>query len=1254
MTAAADRHLLFGLLALQNGIINQGQLVAAFQAWTLDKSRSLADHLEARGDLTPARRALLEALAEVHQEAHGGDLDKSLAALSAGRSTKESLARIGGPGVEATLAQVGSGSTADDADRTFTYSVGSSSSEGQRFRVLRPHARGGLGAVFVALDGELNREVALKEILDCYADDENSRNRFLIEAEITGGLEHPGIVPVYGLGHYGNGRPFYAMRFIRGDSLKEAIAAFHAERSLKSDPGKRSLALRKLLRRFVDVCNAIDYAHGRGILHRDLKPGNVIVGKHGETLVVDWGLAKPMGKTEVGSQSDERTLMPSSSGGSAGTLPGSAVGTPAYMSPEQACGDLERLGPRSDVYSLGATLYSLLTGKTPFEGTDLGTILRDVQKGAFPPPRQLDPTIDRALEAVCLKAMATAAEDRYASCKALADDVERWTADEPVTAWREPFVRRARRFGRRNRTLVAVGAATGVVAGFSMAVATVLLSAANTSLADANAAERKSTLAAQEQRGRAEENFRLAEAQRGRAEENFRLARDAVDRYLRRVSDSKPLRDAGQFALRKELLEEASQFYERFIQERAGDPALEADLSRARLKVAKIEADVGDKPKATELYLEGLRSLRVLLTRQPDDPGLICELTDGLVALGFLQRDTGNNAAAETTYLQAIAAVEALVRRDPLNVNAGKSLANSYRALGLLLRAGGRYADGFLPMEKSQAFYERAVAADPENRELTNSLASSYNNLSLFERDLDRPENAANLLKKSIEIRRRLARLDPKDWSQFDFLATGLLNLAISQDVAGQYEGAEKSYFESIEILRKLTLEHPELRALQFAQAQTLTDTGRFLKGRGRRAEAKPLMVDAIEIQRRLVAGNPTVVLYGSELGRALENLAKLTRDLGQITEAEKYSREGLALRRKAAKAAPAVARYGKEVVISLRSLALLLKSSGQIGEAEAVLREAVDASRVLFEHYPEVPGYEADLGATLAELGRVYDRLGHRARASEPYLAAIGYGRNAVARAPSLENQNDLLFSLRIHGLLERRLGRIAEGETSIREALAILTGQRSDRPDDPNLAFTFAQTTAELARLKLASGTQGEALDLYDRAIAILVPLVERAKADEEAKGELLDLRRGKAKALSAMARHTDALAEWKRIVESEDPRKPSPITHAQRAVALALSGDAAAALAEIERLERLTDLDASTCRDLSRSLGVLASRTGSPDLANRAIVMLRRSLAGPGYDLDELSPDPALDSLRSRPDFQLLMLDLAFPADPFVGGK
>src|SRR5262249_36242563 len=159
--------------------------------------------------------------------------------------------------IEHTLTQLASGSDGD-AERTASYAIGTATSDGQRFRVLRPHARGGLGAVFVALDEELHREVALKQMLDDHADEPNSRARFVLEAEITGGLEHPGIVPVYGLGAYADGRPFYAMRFIKGDSLKEAADRFDADESLKKDPGRRSLELRKLLRRFTDVCNTID------------------------------------------------------------------------------------------------------------------------------------------------------------------------------------------------------------------------------------------------------------------------------------------------------------------------------------------------------------------------------------------------------------------------------------------------------------------------------------------------------------------------------------------------------------------------------------------------------------------------------------------------------------------------------------------------------------------------------------------------------------------------------------------------------------------------------------------------------------------------------------------------------------------------------------------------------------------------------------------------------------------------------------
>jgi serine/threonine-protein kinase len=520
-----------GLLAVQTGLVDRSDLVAAFGNWVGDKTRPLAGVLRERGLLDTSSRALLEGLAAEHLKRHGGDVRSSLAALPAGRSTLALLEQVADADLNATLTHVGSASRltepgSGEVDRTTTFAVGEATAAGRRFRVLRPHARGGLGAVFVALDTELHREVALKQILERHADDAMSRARFLAEAEITGGLEHPGIVPVYGLGTYGDGRPYYAMRFIRGDSLKQAIERFHAEEPLNHDPGRRSMELRQLLRRFLDVCNAIDYAHNRGVLHRDLKPGNVIVGRYGETLVVDWGMAKLLGRAETTTGAEEPPLTTSSASGSAQTAPGSVLGTPAYMSPEQAVGDLDRLGPRSDVYGLGAMLYCLLTGKPPFEG-EVGDVLRAVPQGTFPPPRQLDPTLDRALEAVCLKAMARQPEDRYGSARALADDVERWLADEPVTARREPVSARLGRWARRHRAPVTGAAVLLVATTLALAIGALLLGRANA----------------------------RTELRRQEAERNFELARAAVDRYYTRVSEDRLLNEPQMDRLRKDLLE---------------------------------------------------------------------------------------------------------------------------------------------------------------------------------------------------------------------------------------------------------------------------------------------------------------------------------------------------------------------------------------------------------------------------------------------------------------------------------------------------------------------------------------------------------------------------------------------------------------------------------------------------------------------------------------------------------------------------
>ncbi len=258
---------------------------------------------------------------------------------------------------------------------------------------LRFHAAGGLGEVFLAREAGLNREVALKFLKPGRSGDALSQRRFLLEAEVTGRLEHPGVVPIYTRGTDDSGAPCYAMRFIRGTTLQDALNTFHAAERPGRDPAERSLALRDLLNRFVSVCNTVAYAHSRGILHRDLKPQNIMLGQYDETLVVDWGLAKPFERDKASDGAGEEALTPSSGSGTP-TL--GVVGTLQYMSPEQAREQPAEVGPASDLFSLGAILYAILTGEAPYRGGAHGEILEQVRHCEFPAPGRIGPAAPRA------------------------------------------------------------------------------------------------------------------------------------------------------------------------------------------------------------------------------------------------------------------------------------------------------------------------------------------------------------------------------------------------------------------------------------------------------------------------------------------------------------------------------------------------------------------------------------------------------------------------------------------------------------------------------------------------------------------------------------------------------------------------------------------------------------------------------------------------------------------------------------------
>lgn len=392
-----------------------------------------------------------------------------------------------------------------------------------RYRLLDNFAHGGLGNIWRAEDTSIHREIAFKELLPKALKNRVIVERFLEEAQITGQLEHPGIVPIYDVGYQENGTPFYAMKLLKGGNMDEAIESLHA---IPRDSTERQLAFTRLLRQFIAVCQAVGFAHEKGVLHRDLKPLNVMLGQFGETLVLDWGLAKVVDvlggseiETDSGGQLDKAdpnasvedatiaegnatspewavtkgapnaTAMPNDGATSASatnatsavatssgrteagtffkrqvttdartagsqTMMGQIMGTPAYMPPEQALGQIDKLDARTDIYSLGGILYKLLTNQQPIGRGKAQEVLKKVIAGDVVPPRTIDPTIAPPLEAICRKAMSVRQEDRYAKALDLAADVEAWLADEPVSVFPDPWHEQFRRWRKRHRTLV--------------------------------------------------------------------------------------------------------------------------------------------------------------------------------------------------------------------------------------------------------------------------------------------------------------------------------------------------------------------------------------------------------------------------------------------------------------------------------------------------------------------------------------------------------------------------------------------------------------------------------------------------------------------------------------------------------------------------------------------------------------------------------------------------------------------------------
>jgi serine/threonine protein kinase/tetratricopeptide (TPR) repeat protein len=823
------------------------------------------------------------------------------------------------------------------------------------YELLEPIAKGGMGIVYKARQRNLNRIVAIKMILAGQFADQDDINRFYAEAEAAAALSHPNIVAIHEIGEV-SGQHFFSMDYIEGQSLSGLI---------KENP----LPPRRAAEFMITIAETMEFAHENGVVHRDLKPANVLLDKRQRPLITDFGLAKQVSNT------------------SQLTMAGSIVGTPSYMPPEQAAGKIDEVGAWSDLYSLGAILYELITGRPPFRAASPFETIRQVLETEPPSPRLLNPNVPKDLETICLKCLQKARTNRYGTAQELADELKRFLRGEPIHA--RPISRVARFWRLCKRYPLTSGAialailmlitATVVSTGFYVQASRALV----------------------------------------KSDQSLDEAIAAVNEMFTTASEDTLLNEPGMQPLREKLLTKAKTYFERFAQQRAGDPKVEVQLAGAYYRLGEIASMLQAPDDALKPYAKARSMQEHIVARRPKDVTALKGLGDTINALGKVQYVKRDYKAARQSFDEAIEIREKIIAADPAHAENQRLLANTHMNIGNMAQTSDAdYAEARKEFEEAQKIREDAIQKTP-------------------------PTDAV-----AINLRR-------------DF-GLGLFNLGQLDLVEGTGD-AEGHFKGSASVFQELADAQPDSLEFQRRLILSLRQLANVLTGRGKFDEAREYYQRALETAQPLAQQNPKVVEYSLEWAGVLMDWAHLESKAQQAPSAITYLERARNILTPLVGKNRNMARCRRDLAMTLGELAELKHGMGNVAAARQDLNEELEIVRQLVQEYEQEPFILMEVTA-LRQIAEIEGSEGNPKSALEHLNQATDVMRRLAKTYQGDQNQFDLALTLRELSVQEHAVGDEKAAAEHREEAIRLLSDLVKQFPDDREFTEQLKKTQAAL----------------------------------------------------------------------------------------------------------------------------------------------------------------------------------------------